>query len=450
MRIQWAISLLKSGYEEPNLANLYAVVYYSGKSTSWCGFVVTAEVVMIYRRWIEEKLAGEVSRNKVRLLFGARQVGKTVLLSRLMQAGSSVVYNLQDSRLRRRLERNPAVFSREVEALPRRIDSVAVDEVQKVPALLDEVQFLHDSNPNRFQFFLTGSSARRLRSHSSNLLPGRCHSYKLFPVIRPEEGGFAGLVGASIGLGEALFPKRSLEEYLLFGSLPGIRAESPDAAASTLDAYVENYLEEEVRREALVRDVGAFANFLELAALESGEQVNVARLSRKSRTPAATLRNFYQVLVDTFVGYWIYPYEGSSRKRLLTTPRFLFFDLGVRNAAAGIPPSKALLAQQGGRMLEQFIGLELVHRAAYAGRGHSVGFWRTASGAEVDYVWQASDEDIPVEVKWTDNPHPGDARHVETFLREHSDRAKRGVVVCRADKPQQLTGRVKAIPWREL
>ena len=166
--------------------------------------------------------------------------------------------------------------------------------------------------------------------------------------------------------------------------------------------------------------------------------------------PASTLKNFYQVLVDTFIGYWIHAYRGTTRKRLLTTPRFLFFDLGVRNAAAEIPAHRGILPQLGGPLLEQWVGLELVHRAQYAGLGHRVGFWRTASGAEVDFVWETPEEHVPVEVKWTDAPAIREAKHVETFLDLHGDKARRGLVVCRVARAQQLTERTVAIPWYEL
>jgi len=405
---------------------------------------------MLYPRHIERKLSGRVSQDKVRLLFGARQVGKTVLLKRLLPEGRSALFNLQDSTLRRRFERDPAAFAREVRALPRSITHIGVDEIQKVPPLFDEVQNIVDDVPGRFQFFLTGSSARKLRTGTANLLPGRCHVYHLFPVARFEEESFrAGSVAAFPRAG-AGFPDRDLDLRLMFGDLPGVSAEPPETAAATLDGYVENYVEEEIRREALVKDLGAFASFVRLAAVESGMPVNLAGVSRESGVPAATVKTYYQVLVDTFVAHWVPSYKRSARKKLLTTPRFLMFDLGVRNAAAGLPFDTGMLAETGGRLLEHWAGLELVRRARCSGRGHDVSFWRAASGAEVDFVWESPTEDVPIEVKWTDKPRPSDARHLETFLDLHPSRTSRGLVVCRAPAPQQLTDRVTAIPWHAL
>jgi predicted AAA+ superfamily ATPase len=420
---------------------------------------------MFHHRWLESALGGAVSRGKVRILLGARQTGKTALLAHVLAGSRTHVVNLQETAARRRFEADPAAFGRELRALPRGIRAVLVDEIQKVPALLDEVQALYDSAPTRWQFFLTGSSARRLQARSANLLPGRSHLYRLFPVCgwelaRDEKGAGLALPApvrrASRSRGEPSaetappFPSRSLSRTLLLGSLPGIRAERPESARATLAAYVEHYLEEEIRREALVREMGPFVVFLRLAASESGGQINLARLSQESGIPASTLKSYYQVLVDTFVGYWIPSYARRTRKRLLTTPRFCFFDVGVRNAAAERPLVGPLADELAGPLLEQWVAQELVARAAYAGRGNRVSFWRTTYGVEVDFVFETPREDLPIEVKWTARPRPADARHLETFIDQFPTRARRGLVVCRCERAQQLTDRVRAIPWHDL
>ena len=335
---------------------------------------------MYKHRILEAALQSPASKNKVRMIFGARQTGKTSLLRHLAGDKSWVSFNLQDRSLRLAWEADPAAFTAEIRALPSHVRRVIVDEIQKVPALLDEIQALYDENSRRFQFYLTGSSARRLRSHSANLLPGRSHVFHLHPLIRPEMTQrmsssplIPPMKAPSTNLrllkSKDLFCEWSLEEELLFGALPGIRLESPLSRVRTLMAYVENYLEEEIRREALVRDVGAFSNFLRLAAIESGRIINLAKLSQESGIAAATLKNFHLVLQDTFVGFVLHAYSRSPRRRLLTTPRFYFFDLGVRNAAARIPMESGTLAIEGGPLLEHWVGLELMRRAQYAGVG---------------------------------------------------------------------------------
>jgi predicted AAA+ superfamily ATPase len=403
-------------------------------------------------RLLERGLRAATSRGKVRLLFGARQTGKSSLL-RALAPSDAFFINLQDPRERIRYERSPGTLAAELEARHDKRLVVCIDEIQKVPALLDDLQYLHDRSPSRFEFFVTGSSARRLRAGAANLLPGRAHSYRLFPVIDLErEGAHRSTILPSLkGDPKAGgFPGAAIEDLLVWGSLPGLVAEPAARRTATLATYAEVYLEEEIRRESVVRDVGAFARFLNLAALESGQVMNLTGLSQESGVPVATIRNFYQVLEDTFVGYWVGPYGRSERKGILSTPRFVFFDPGVRNAAADLPLSRDLLKTQAGPLFEQWVMLELEARAKYLGRGHRISFWRTRHGAEVDVVVETPGRDIPVEVKWTDKPRPTDARHVELFLDSYPRRARHGFVVCRVARPMKLTDRVTAIPWRHL
>lgn len=414
---------------------------------------------MFYRRTLLPALAGKTSAGKVRLLFGARQTGKTELLRRLLDEGTSVHFDLQDGGLRRRWEEDPSRMGREFAALPASVRTVFVDEIQKIPALLDEIQSVHDRQGRRWEIFLTGSSARRLRRGAANLLPGRCHIYRLSPVVRWEHGAaswFPDRLGEpnrtvpEPATTDPPFPERNLERMLLYGGLPGVVQEPDATAAATLNAYVEAFLEEEIRREAVVRDLGPLSAFLRLTAVESGRQINIAALSRQSGVAQSTLKTFYQVLEDTFVGYRMSAYGHPGRKRLLSTPRFYLFDLGVRNAAAHVPFDPGVLETQGGPMLEHWVALELLHRAEYRGRGHTVSFWRTVAGAEVDLIWESPGEDIPIEVKWTSRPAPADARHLELFLDSYPRRARRGLIVCRCEAPQQLSRRVTAIPWTAL
>ncbi len=410
---------------------------------------------MFFRRTLLDTLRSPVSRHKIRLLFGARQTGKTELLRHVVPSEQTWRVDLSATTDRRRYEMDPGAFGRELRALPRAVRTVVVDEIQKVPALLDEVQNVYDEDRARFELFLTGSSARRLRRSSANLLPGRCHTFHLYPTShwecegppRIEWPGSARPQPASSAEDTPAFPEQGLERTLLLGNLPGVRGEPDETAAATLQAYVENYVEDEIRREALARDLGAFGVFLRLAAVESGGQVNIAALSRQSGIAASTLKGYYELLIDTFTGYWVHAYTRAGRARLLTTPRFLLFDTGVRNAAAGLPSVPGMLTTEGPRLLEQWVTLELVCRAAALGRGYGVSFWRTVSGAEVDVVWEGPREDVPIEVKWSERPTPHDARHLEAFLDAYPKRAHRGLVVCRAPRAQQLTERVLAVPW---
>ena len=405
----------------------------------------------IMPRWIERRLRSSVSRHKVRLIFGARQTGKSTLLRRLAPTNALFI-NLQDRRQRLRFERQPDELIKMLRAEPGP-RTVLIDEIQKVPPLLDDIQLLYDENPERFEFILTGSSARKLRSSAANLLPGRAHQYHLFPLISTERQNakrphILRLAGSK--LIHPGFPSAEIETMLVYGSLPGIVAEKETTRKATLESYAEIYLEEEIRREALVRNVGSFSRFLELAALEAGQPINLSNLSQQSGIPLTTLRSFYQVLEDTFIGYQLQPFRGRARKRLLTTPVFYFFDVGVRNALARIPLNKESLRVQAGTLFQQWVVTELWHRCGYLGRNYRLYFWRSVSGAEVDVVLETSDEIIPIEVKWTDNPRQTDARHLMSFIQTYPHRAKRGFIVCRCPHRLQLTKQVTAIPWSEM
>lgn len=403
-----------------------------------------------YNRWLEKKLKGNLSKNKIRLIFGARQTGKTMLLNKLMPKDKTKNYNLQDSRLRRRYEKDPSLFSRELQVLDKKIKNIFVDEIQKVPELLDEIQYIYDLNKTRFQFFLTGSSARKLRKSTANLLPGRSHIYNLFPVSLFEEENCEKSVIKKEKCLSNPFPEKSLEWKLLYGNLPGVRNETAGSAIETLDAYVTNYLEEEIRKEALVKKISSFEIFLQLAAIENSKQVNLLKMSKESGIPVSTLKNYYQTLVDTFVGYWMPAFKASPRKRVLTTPRFYFFDIGVRNAAAELNLNKTILSELGGFLFESLVGLELLQKAVCYGRGYNVSFWRTVSGAEVDFIFETPKEIIPIEVKWSENPKVSHAKNIEKFIDIYPEKAKKGFVVCRTDEPVKISKRVTAIPYNFL
>ena len=407
-----------------------------------------------YSRFLESRLAvgetqtrGRGAQPKVALVLGARQTGKSTLLRHcLQQHKQTLCVNLQDRRARRRYEADEGLLLRELEAAEN-VRVVFIDEVQKVPGLLDDVQLLYDQEPRRYRFFLTGSSARQLRRGSANRLPGRAHTMLLSPVLQAEQRQCAILPLAMPG-GDP-FPVRNLEDYLTFGNLPGLYQEDRASWAETLSAYVELYIENEIRQENVVGDMGAFVRFLRLAALESGQCVNFAKLARDLGVAPNTLRNFYRVLEDTYVGLRVQPF-GRSRKRLLQAPRFLVFDLGVRHVLAELPLNDSLLKLDPGHTFEQWVLTELYYRCQCRGKGHKLSTWQTSTGAEVDAIVETPEEAIPIEVKWTENPSPRDARHVETFLDLHDDLSAGGYVVCRCPRRQQLTDRVTAIPWQEF
>jgi predicted AAA+ superfamily ATPase len=405
---------------------------------------------MQYVRFLQNSLKAAGSLGKARLVLGARQTGKSTLF-RMIRSESDPLFDLQERSERLRLARDPEAFTRSLLPAGRKRRHVLVDEIQRVPALLDEIQLLLDRYPDRFTFTLTGSSVRRLRDRDANLLPGRIHRYFLSPVCLWEQAGVTGgrvLPPPRKTLSNP-FPKRGLEEMLVFGNLPAAFIEGKKYE-KTLETYAEVYIEEEVMRESAARSLGDYGRFLELAAIESGNLINLTRISQESGIALTTLRGFYAVLEDTLVGFTVSPFSRSGHARIVRTPKFYFFDVGVRNALARLPLDVRMLATEGGRLLEHWVACELFARIRYLGRGYRLSFWRTSDGAEVDFVLETPKEAIPIEVKYTSNPRPEDARQIEHFLRRYGKFAKRGLVVCRVSREEMLTRNVKAIPWHNL
>ena len=301
-------------------------------------------------RWLQRPLDEDLRRPFVHILFGARQTGKSTLLSHLLPT-PSLHYNLADPEERSRLLADPGAFRRECEALPDRTQPhvVFVDEAQAVPSVFDAVQVLYDRSRLRWKFVLCGSSARNLRQTGANLLPGRSLLHRLFPLILAERPATPDAAATSFVLPipatsvGSSFPAAGLEERLAYGDLPGVVLLDEADRTRILSTFATVYLEEEIRREALVRDWGGFVNFLRLAARESGNVVNYANISREVGLSVATIKSHYQLLEDMFVGVHIPAYSGSSRKALLSTPRFVLFDLGIRHAASGARPGVDLV-----------------------------------------------------------------------------------------------------------
>ena len=398
-------------------------------------------------------------RPYVHLVFGARQTGKSTLLRKLLPE-AAIWLDFSSPAERTEYLRNPDLLVQLCRALPRarRPATVVVDEAQNVPAIFDAVQHLYDSDQRRWRFVLCGSSARKLRVTGANLLPGRSLVHHLYPLLlmeRPPPD--AGKLRAEAPLpmprhaeAEARwFRATDLVERLTFGELPGVATAARANRAALLRGYTVVYLEEELRREALVKNWPAFARFLQLAAAEAGQMINYAGISREAGVSLPTVKTYYQLLEDMFLGFRVTAFSGSPRKSLLSTERFLFFDVGVRNAAAELPLEAAAVRANPGPVFEQWVGIELWKRLQYLGSG-KLHYLRTKAGAEVDFIVARRGRLIPIEVKWTEHPTPGDARHLLTFLNEHPKRARHGYVICRCAAPLALADRVTALPWSLL
>jgi predicted AAA+ superfamily ATPase len=412
----------------------------------------------MFGRWIESEWRKRFAAPYVHIVFGARQTGKSTLLRRLLP-GAAVWLDFSRPGERSEYLRHPDRLIARCRALetadPPPI--IVIDEAQSVPAIFDAVQHLYDSDKTRWRFVLCGSSARKLRVTGANLLPGRNFLHHLYPLLTaerpfPESGSPKPLpapllpLPAVAGVKTPWFPAANLLDRLTFGELPGIAVASPEPRPEILQAYSMVYLEEELRREALVKDWTAFARFLQLAAIQSGQMLNYARISRDAGVTLPTVKSYYQLIEDMFMGFRVTAFSGSPRKSLLSTERFYFFDLGVRHAAAELSIQTATVLANPGPVFEQWVGIELWKRLKYLGAG-KLHYLRTKAGAEVDFIIERESQFTPVEVKWTDNPSLSDARHLLTFLGEHPKQAAHGYVVCRCQAPLRLHDKITALPW---
>jgi predicted AAA+ superfamily ATPase len=380
-------------------------------------------------RTVENGIRKTLERGRSLFLFGARQTGKTTLVNRLP---ATLRVTLAQPEVRQRYEKAPGLLRAEVEALTRGTAAplVVLDEVQKVPSLLDAIQDLIDRQIARF--VLTGSSARKLRRGSEvNLLPGRVGIFRLDPLSLREHH------------------PSSLEETLLYGTLPAVatvpgRTDRED----DLSAYVTTYLEEEIRAEAAARNLGTFARFLELAAAEAGAIVNLRRLASDVGVAHTTIASYFQILEDCLVADRVEPLtESATRRRLTRSDKYLIFDLGVRRLAAR--EGRDILPSRWGQLFEQWVGLELLRWSRMAGPGVRIRFWRDPDGPEVDWIICGEQHLTPIEVKWSEAPTLRDARHLALFLDEYPSAAA-AFIVCRTPRKYTIAPRIMAVPWQDL
>jgi predicted AAA+ superfamily ATPase len=364
-------------------------------------------------------------------LFGARQTGKSTLLKTLFSKDNVYYYDLLKTEEFIRLAAHPEVFREEVASRGAKINCIILDEVQRIPALLNEVQVLMES-PGSPCFILSGSSARKLKRSKANLLAGRALTYHLYPLTSTELGS-----------------KFSLLKALQQGTLPSIYLEeSAQIAQDRLRSYVEVYLKEEIELEAQLRRIGSFLHFLSIAASENGNVINFSNIARETGTSYQTVKSYFQILEDTLIGSFLFPYQKSARKRLAKHPKFYFFDTGVVRALTkkvSVPLEPK--TPDFGRAFEHFFILEIMRQAEYQKLDYTFSYYRTESGAEVDLIIETPREEIiAVEIKATDAIDSSHLRGLNSF----KEACPKALLYCVALAPHKRTmGKVTILPWLE-
>ncbi|WP_418698920.1 ATP-binding protein [Bacteroides sp.] len=343
-------------------------------------------------------------------LWGARQTGKSTLLNTLFP--DARYYDLLKSDVFERLHRRPALLREEL-MLADEEDLVIIDEVQKIPELLDEVHWLI-TNKN-LRFVLCGSSARKLKRCGANLLGGRAVRNVLYPFVSAELADFDLLRAVNNGM----LPRH-------------YQIENPE---KRLQAYIGDYLQEEILAEALTRNLNSFSRFLEVAALTDGEILNYQNIATDCGVSATTVKEYFSILSETMIGYVIPAYSKVMKRRLIQTPKFYFFDVGIVNY---LTRRRSMLPGSAdfGHAFEHLVIQELVAYIGYSNCGHQLSYWRTASGYEVDAI--LNDAEVAIEIKSCQEVQSRHLRGLKAFKEEHP--AARLIVVSLDVNPRVMNG----------
>ena len=362
------------------------------------------------------------------LVLGPRQVGKSTLLASL-RPDSTI--NFASPRVFRDYVGHPDRLERELDAAPGSTRTVFLDEVQRIPELLDAVQVIIDREPSRFRFLLSGSSARQLRRGQANLLPGRVQVHRLHPLTIRE-------LGADF----------DLDRVLAHGTLPGIYRElNPEVRASDLRSYTDSYLREEVQAEALVRNVGGFSRLLDLVATASGRILNVHNLSQDAGLGYETARRYLEVLEDTLIAFRVPAWSGSDRANLIRHGKLFLFDLGVRNALLRRPLDRPLDDERG-LLLEHLVAVEIYRRLGSFWPEATLHHYRTRHGVEVDFVLSFGRETWGIEVKSGRRVHTSMLRGLKA-LAYRNPQVTRKILVFLGPRPQVVDG-VEVLPFTDF
>ncbi len=366
------------------------------------------------------------------LLFGPRGSGKTRLSLAFLKGQSPVrVFDLLDNSNYTRLLTQPELFKQEVEGglKPRGLLTVFVDEVQRLPQLLNDVHSLIESHKGKVRFLLTGSSARKLKRGGANLLAGRAWTFHLHPLTHRE------------GV-------RDLRKALSFGTLPAIYLDDASPERS-LKAYVDTYLKEEIQQEALTRKVEGYVRFLEIAAQMNGAPLNFSSIARDCGVSVPTAQEFFSILVDTMIAFRLEGWSWSVRKQLRQSPKLYFFDCGVLNAVRGELTTELKSGSfRYGMLFETFIVQEICRLNDYQETGFKIFYWRSNSGLEVDLILSRgpSDRAIALEIKSSAAPTLKDLRGLHSFQSENKHTPL--FCLCQTPHPYKIDG-VNVLPWAE-
>lgn len=350
-------------------------------------------------------------------LWGPRKTGKTYWIKHhlkgvpvidLLKTDTFAEYSSRPALLRERYSEHKGL--------------IVIDEVQKIPALLDEVHWLIENSAA--SFLLTGSSARKLRRGHANLLGGRAWRRTMAPLSCRE------------------VDKIDIEKVMVSGLLPPHYLSSNPI--EELRAYIADYLKEEIASEAVVRNIPAFSEFLKVAAITNSEILNYTNVGREAGVSSKVVRTYFDILEDTYLGFRIPPWTKSRTRRMIETEKFYMFDVGVANFLAKRRPM--IGTPEFGKSFEHYILMELKAYQAYRNPEMEISFWRTSSGQEVDFI--LGNKDVAIEIKGSKRVHEGDIYPMKVLKEDMP--AKKHIIVSLEEEPRKLAGWLDILPWRRF
>ena len=358
-------------------------------------------------------------------LWGARKTGKSTFLK--TRFPKSIVYDFLKTSLFLEFSKKPFLLREQLLAMPATLLKypIILDEVQKIPQLLDEVHWLIENKG--LSFILCGSSARKLKRGHANLLGGRAWRYKMSPFITPE------------------LKDLDLLRILNHGMVPTHYLQDEKYYHRSLKAYVEDYLKEEIFAEGLSRNIPAFSRFLDAVGYSHGEQINYSNIASDCGVDAKTVKEYYQILVDTLLGNMVFPFKKrQSRQVISKAPKFYLFDVGV----AGILKKRRVEEERGeefGKAFEHFIFMEILAYKEYMELDFEINYWRTKSGFEVDFV--LNEGAVAIEIKGSKRVDNRDLKGLFAFTEEF--KPKKAIVVTNETKPR-IYNNILFLPWKRF
>ena len=371
------------------------------------------------RQIIQRFLNISLPKGQSAFLWGPRRVGKTYWLKHyflkpqhhlidLLKTDTYLEYVSRPALLRERWKKQWVV--------------TIIDEIQKIPMLLDEIHWLIENKSA--SFLLTGSSARKLRRTCSNLLAGRAWRFEMAPLSFYETKGFL------------------LERVLHTGLLPSHFLSSH--YLKDLRSYVSDYLKEEIASASSIRNIPAFTEFLKIAALTNSELLNYTNVAREAGISAKIVRRYFEILEDTFLGYRLSPWRASKKRKMVLTDKFYFFDVGIANYIAQRKPYKGNEAF--GKSFEHYIFMELMNYKKYKNPELDIHYWRTTSGYEVDFI--CGDMHTAIEVKSSERIHKNHLKGLKALKDEH--KAQNYILVCLEKTSRTVDKNIHILPWKSF